>query len=123
MFSYADDFSLLESSNDLDLLGQELTDSLKLVSAWAEKNKLTIAPEKSHVTLLTPWNREINKCPQVFYNGVLIPVNVHPKFLGLTIYSLFNLTPQAGTAADISSQRLQLLKAMSGQDFGDKETL
>jgi hypothetical protein len=91
--SYADDFSLSESAKDLDLLGRKLTDSLKLVAEWANKNKLIIAPEKSHVTLFTPWNREIDKCPDVFYKGVLIPVNVQPKFLGLNLDSLFNLTP------------------------------
>jgi hypothetical protein len=117
--SYGDDFSLSESSNDLDLLGRKLSDSLKLVSEWANKNELIIAPKKSHVTLFTPWNREINKCPDVYYKGVLILVNV----LCLNLDSLYNLSLHLNIAGGKGSSRLQLLKATSGQDFGDKETL
>jgi hypothetical protein len=88
-----------------------------LVSKWVDENKLVIAPEKYHVTLFPPWNREINKCPQVFYNGILISVNTRPKFLGLTLDGIFNLTPHAGTGAEKGLSRLQLPKATSGQEF------
>jgi hypothetical protein len=68
--AYADDFSLTESVPDLDSLGPKLTEHLALISEWAEDNNLNLAPEKSHVTLFTPWNREVNFHPQVFMNGV-----------------------------------------------------
>jgi hypothetical protein len=39
------------------------------------------------------------------------------------LHSLYNLSPHLGIAGGKGSSRLQLLKATSGQDFGDKETL
>jgi hypothetical protein len=121
--SYANYFTLSESSNDLNSLGRKLMDSLKEITDWAEKNKLAISVEKSHVTLFMPWNHELNKCPQVLIDGVPIQVNMRPKILGLTYDPLFTMTPHLGTAKGKGSSRLQLLKATAGQDFGDKETL
>jgi hypothetical protein len=45
--SFADDFSLSESSPDLDELGRKLTEHVEHVTQWAEKNKLAIEPTKS----------------------------------------------------------------------------
>jgi hypothetical protein len=67
--NYADDFYLTESVSDINTLDPILTSHLKLVSEWAAKNKLSVAPSKSTVTVFTPWNREVNFDPHVEFEG------------------------------------------------------
>lgn len=52
--SYADDVQISESSSDLPTLTAALNEDLAHVSQWADDKHLTIAPEKSSVTLFTP---------------------------------------------------------------------
>jgi hypothetical protein len=120
--SYANDFYLLETSPNLNAMGTNLTEHLKEVSTWSERNKLGIAPSKSHVTLFTPWNREMNFHPHVLINNTPIPLNEYPKALGINFNPLF--TPAAHFESLITklSPRELLLKALKGQDYGDKET-
>jgi hypothetical protein len=72
--SYAEDFYLYESAPDLDAL----TEQLRSVSACSVRKKLKIEPSKSHMTLFTPWTKEINKHPAVFIDGTLIALNKTP---------------------------------------------
>jgi hypothetical protein len=75
------------------------------------------------VTLFTPNTREANHHPSVYFEGQLIPLDRLPKFLGLIFSTLFVWTPNANNSKSKSTSRLQLMKAISGLDFGDKETL
>jgi retron-type reverse transcriptase len=67
---YADDFSLSESSSDVDALGPLLTHHLSVISKWAKDNKLEISAAKSHVTLFTPHTKEVNRDIVVTIDGV-----------------------------------------------------
>ena len=121
--SYADDFNLSESGPCVDTLGRNLTEHLKYVTAWAMKNGLEISPSKSTVTLFTPDRHESNLHPQVFIEGTQLPLAKVVRFLGLNLSTHFVSSTQAKSANNKSSSRIQLLKATSGQDWGDKETL
>jgi hypothetical protein len=80
--SFADNFHLTESSPNIETLNTNLTEDLKEVDQLSEKNKFAISPEKSSVTLFTPWNREINHDLEVFLGDALIPVVQKLKHLG-----------------------------------------
>ena len=121
--SYADDFHLSVSGPDVLSLGRELTQCLSRISQWAKENKLVIAPEKSSVTVFTPNTREVNMDPCVYLDGVLLPVDRRPKWLGFTITNMGSPTPHLDSAVVKGNSRLQLMKAIRGLDFGDKETL
>jgi hypothetical protein len=122
--SHADDFALQESFFDLDELGKKLTSHLEHVVKWAEDNKLSIEPSKCHVTLFTPNTREVNSCPPVFIKGVAIPLNKNRKWLGLNMDPMHKCTYHVDNSSIAkANSHLQLLKAIFGQDFGDKETL
>jgi hypothetical protein len=120
---FADDFSLSEMSSDIHSLGVTLTGHLRHISDWAKANKLVITPAKSYVTFLTPNTKEANFHPQVFIDGALISLNKRPKWLGNILSSMFKATPHIDAQRGKLSSRIQLLKATSGLDFGDKETL
>jgi hypothetical protein len=121
--SFADDFALLESSSDISVLEKILTDHLVHVSDWAEKNRLTIAPEKSSVTLFTPDKHQSNIRPDVLYEGVPIPLNTCVKFLGLWWNKHFAWSPHADHIYKQINKQAKLLKTTSGQDWGVKEVL
>jgi hypothetical protein len=121
--SYADDFGLAKRSLDIDVLGQRLTAHLAIILQWAESKKLQIALLKSLVTLFTPMTRQSNCCPDAYIDGVQIPLNREPKWLGNTLSTHFKSTPHLKGSHGKGSSHLQLLKATSGQDWGDKETL
>jgi hypothetical protein len=121
--SYADDFNLSESSPNLETPGRTLTEHLVHVSEWEKENKLVIAPAKLFVTLFTPWTKKANSVQAVFFEGTQLPLNTLPKTLGLTLGTLFKNSSHTSTLCPKLAKRQQLLKATSGQDFGDKETL
>jgi hypothetical protein len=116
--SYADDFNLSESLPDIDSLGRNLTEHLKLVSEWAE-----IAPSKSTVTLFTPDKHQSNFHPQVYIGNTLLPLAKVVKHLGLNLCTHFVTSPHLKINKTKLSGCLRLMKAASGQSWGDKETL
>jgi hypothetical protein len=89
--SYADNFFLAESDSDLAALGQKLQSNVDPVVEWACLKKLSIAPNKSQVTLLTPFTKQVNERPAFAVDGTDIPLCCTPKILGLpsTRYSAF----------------------------------
>jgi hypothetical protein len=104
-------------------LGPRLMDHLTHISQWADENNLEIAPAKFYVTLFTSWNRVANFHPQVFVDGQLILLNKRPKHLGINQCSSYAPTPQIESSMAVGNKGVQYLKAISGQAWGDKETL
>ena len=58
-----------------------------------------------------------------YHPDILIPLNKNPKILGVTFSSHFTFSPHINNITAKATSHLQLLKATSGQDWGDKETL
>jgi hypothetical protein len=85
--------------------------------------KLKVEPSKSHVTLFTPWTKEVNKHLKVYLDGVLLPLKKNPKQLGITFSPLNASSAHVAAILPKLNKGHQLLKATSGQSFGDKETL
>jgi hypothetical protein len=79
--AYADDIIVSESSSDLPTLASSLNDDLEHASQWADD--IIIAPEKSTVTLFCPDPAQSDHHPQVFLDGVLVPLDKKPKYLGI----------------------------------------
>jgi hypothetical protein len=117
--NYADDFELSESSPDIGTL----TENLKHISKWTKDNKLAISTSKSCVPLFSPHTSQSNVCPDVSIDGVPVPLDKGPKWLGVTLNKLGIYSPQAESAEAKGRKGHRLLKAVSGQDFGDKEVL
>jgi hypothetical protein len=82
--SFADDFTVSESSNDLPTITTALCEALGQIESWADSKDLSIAPNKSSITLFTPDPAHGKFHPQVLYKGDVIPLNKYPKILGIT---------------------------------------
>jgi hypothetical protein len=110
--SYADDFMVLESDADLEALNRKLLASVSSITDWASRKKLSIAPAKSQVTLLTPWSKQYNTRPEVYIDGVDVPLCTTPKILGVTCDPMFCFHEHVTAIAAKATQRLNILKAV-----------
>jgi hypothetical protein len=105
-------------------LEQKLQVSVDAIIAWAATKKLSISAAKSQVTLFTPWNKQFSYHPKVYFDGVLIPLKKTPKLLGNYLDTMHTGNNQAYTNSSKGNQRYNIMKAVSGSDWGhDKETL
>jgi hypothetical protein len=87
------------------------------------RQKALYSPKKSTVTFFTPNTKEVNCNPGVFLNGIPIPVDRITKWLGFTISNLGSPTPHLVNGKVKGDSRLQIMKAIRGQDWGNKEML
>jgi hypothetical protein len=101
-----------------------VTDDLAHVSKWSADKNLTIAPNKSSVTLFTP-DRAQSQChSQAILGDDPIPLNKNPKILGVTFDTFLNFSYHIKKIATRIASRLQILKALVGTSWGQqKETL
>jgi hypothetical protein len=80
----------------------------------ADKKNLTIAPNKSSVTLFTPDPPQFKYHPQVFYKGCLLPLNKNLKNLGINFEPQLIYSIHSGIQAPRASGRKQIMKAVYG---------
>jgi hypothetical protein len=122
--SYADEIYLLESDVKIDIISNKLNADIEEISAWAKRKNLVLAPEKLQVTLFTPHNKEFNCHSQVFIDGVLVPLNKTPLWLGIKQDTKFCMKDQTSHLLDKTNPRVPILTAIGGSTWGsDKETM
>jgi hypothetical protein len=79
--SFADDFTIGASDENLANIEAALNNDLICISKWAKGKRLKIKAPKSQMTYFTPWNRE-SADPRIFFEGNQIPVKKDMKILG-----------------------------------------
>ena len=122
--TFADNTTVYDSNVCITTLEEQISDDLTAISNWAKSLDLEIAPQKSAVTLFSPSTHEHKYHPQVFIDGVLLPLDKNPKILGVIFDPLFTFSPHTRHVAKKASDRLRVLKALSGTLWGqDKETM
>ena len=119
--NYADDYTLIASGVDIDEVEVRLNDDLALIADWARRKRLTLAPDKSTVTLFTADSHQYNYHPRIYLNGSLIPLERNPKILGVTWDPLLTFGPHARAVAGKVRSRLNILKALAGTDWGHSQ--
>ena len=122
--SYADDIYVSESSSDLPTITTALNEDMQHISQWAEDKHLSIAPEKSTITLFTPDPAQAKFHPQVLLDGVIIPLDKRPKYLGVIHTTQHVSTPHIEAAGVKALRELNVLRALTGTSWGhQKKTL
>ena len=116
--SYADDFTILASDVDPDVIDERLNYALERILKWTKRKLLSISAEKSSVTFFTTDPHQHQHHPQVKYEGALIPLAKNPKLLGVTLDPHFTFGPHAKRVVDKMGSRLRILKALAGTDWG-----
>ena len=96
----------------------------KVIVEWAENNRLRIAQEKSSISLFTPLHEQFPAHPQVQLKNSTLPLDKTPKIMGVRFDPSFTFTPNIKEVTLKCSNRLNILKALSGTSWGhQKETL
>jgi hypothetical protein len=124
LISYADDTTLAASGPKIPPLCDKINGYLPSLLEFFENRQLMVSAEKSSVTLFTPHTGEAKIHPQIRVHGKVIPLAKQVKILGVIHDTMYTFTPHRKYATTRTRQRLNVLKAMTGSDWGqDKVTL
>ena len=122
--SYADDFTAGASDTEVDRAAAALAEHAGDVADWAHERSLLISARKSTVTLFTPEFRQSHLHPTVPMNGTPLPLERHPKILGVTFDPHFRFHKHVEAIVKKAKPRLNILKLLTGTDWGQqKETI
>ena len=127
MTSNVDDVTIAETlpDNTLDAsqLSARLRESFPPIVEWAENNRLRITPEKSSITLFTPWHKQFPAHLQVELENSTLPLDKIPKILGVQFDPSFTFTPHIKEVTLKCSNLLNILKALSGTSWGHQKEI
>ena len=124
IMSYADDFTIASTHNDIPTATAQLQSYLNILQAWFDKNRLKLAPTKSTITLLTNYTKEHRHTPQLTLENTPIPHKHFTKILGVTYDTSLSFRNHIHDIKQKCTHRLNTLRTLTGTDFGQhKETL
>ena len=122
--SYADDFTAAASSTDPREAGDILASHASDVVSWVGEKRLLLSAPKSSVTLFTPDTHQSHLQPIVPVLGSPLPLDRTPRVLGVKLDTHFTFSPHISDIANKASNRLNILKALAGSNWGQqRETL
>lgn len=121
--SYADDFTLIASGKKIPALGATLSSYLDRLAGFFDSRGLMVSPTKTTVTLLTPDTKEANLHPNVRLKNILLPLEKTPKILGVTLDTMFSYATHTKTVAAKVNNRVNIMRALSGTDWGHQKEL
>ena len=84
---FADDASVWASDKDLNRANRKVQLALEKIEAWSTSKKMTLNVDKSEATFLSPATSEAKWRPSLFIDGLPVPFNPSPKFLGVHLNS------------------------------------
>ena len=85
---------------------------------WADGRQLTIALQKSSVTLFNSDTHQSRLHPQMRIGDAVAPLNRTPKILGVTLDTHFTFAPHARDCVERASRALKVMKATAGSNWG-----
>ena len=122
--SYADDFNASASNKAVPQAAADLAEHAGDVADWAQEKNLLISARKSTVTLFTPQFQQSHYHPTVPLNGNPLPLERHPKILGVTFDPHFRFHIHVEEIVKRAKPRLNILKMLTGTSWGQqKETI
>ena len=122
--SYADDFTACASDTKVDQAAATLAEHARDVTEWAQERSLLISARKSTVTLFTPQTQQSHVHPTVPLDGSPLPLERHPKILGVTFDPHFHFHKHVEAIVKRAKPRLNILKLLTGTNWGQqKESL
>ena len=118
ILSYADDLTIFTQHPKPDTAAVHLQEYIHTLEQWLTTNRLKVSPDKSTLTLITPWNREHNSQPTVTLNNSQIPYNPTPTILGVTYDRGPTFGPHTARVNAKAKTRLNVLHALTNTTFG-----
>ncbi|MEL6803865.1 MAG: reverse transcriptase domain-containing protein, partial [Bacteroidota bacterium] len=119
--SYADDFTACVSDTSVDWAAAALAEHAGDVTGWAQGRSLIVSAQKSTITLFTPEFRQSHLHPTVPLNGTPLPLERHPKILGVTFDPHFFFHKHVEEISKKANPRLKILQLLTGTDWGQQK--
>lgn len=124
LVSYADDLTILATTDSIDRSTALTNVYLQQLSSFFNSRDLQLSTLKSTVTLFTADSKEYRLHPNVIVNNSQLPLNHNPKILGVVLDPKLSLAAHTTYAAQKARKRVSVLKALAGPNWGlDKDTL
>ena len=124
LVSYADDFTLLATGIDPEILAEELNGYLTTLCKFLDDRSLEISAPKCSVTLFTSWTAQHKVHPQVKIADRVLDLKKNPKVLGVIFDPSLTFGPNTKAQIVKARSRNNAIKALSGTTWGQsKETL
>ena len=124
IFSYADDLTILSQHPVVDTAADHLQQYIHRLEEWLTTNRMSVSPQKSSLTLITPFTWEYRAEPRVTLQGSPIPVLPSTKILGVTLDRGLTFRDHISEVSARARSRLNVMKALSSTTFGhSKESL
>ena len=118
LLSYADDITILSQHSKHETAASNLQTYIHSLEDWLNTNRLKVSANKSSLTLITPYNRELNITPHVTLNNTPLPINNTPKILGVTFDRMMTFRPHTTDINTKAKQRLNVLRALTHTTYG-----
>lgn len=117
-FAYADDLALATQNKNMDILGATLTQDLKLLSIYFKNWRLTPSTTKTESSCFHLNNRMANSAINVTLNGVTLPYNPQPKYLGTTLDRTLTFRTHLTKLASKLRTRNNILHKLAASSWG-----
>ena len=117
IMSYADDFTITSTHNDLPTATSQLQSYLNTLQTWFDTNRLKVAPTKSTITLLTNYTKEHRHTPQLTLDNTAVPNKHSTKILGVTYDTSLSFMDHMHHIKQKCTHRLNTLHTLTGTDF------
>ncbi|GBO06673.1 hypothetical protein AVEN_90420-1 [Araneus ventricosus] len=121
---FADDIVLWKSGAQVEEIESDVNLALGDLREFADHHKLILNANKSYVSFFTTNKKLYNYEPRVRFDGQNISTVKHPKYLGFLLDPEFTCNKHIESLITKSRRRLNILKYISGRDWGaNAETL
>ncbi|GBM34990.1 hypothetical protein AVEN_240355-1 [Araneus ventricosus] len=121
---FADDVVIWKNDKDVIKIENSLNENMVAIQSFAEEHKLNFNPAKSFTCIFTTNRLMFNLQPKIYLKGNLLETTKSPTYLGFTLDTEINCGKHIAKLVEKGRKRLQLLKFISGRDWGaNSETL
>ena len=119
---FADDLTLQTTGDKPEEAAKEMQKALDAVSAWAEQNYVEIAVDKTAAMVISVDPKETagKSTPYLEMQNAAVPYAKTTQILGVEIDTQLRFTDHASAAKKNLTRRTQILRALTGWDWGLK---
>ncbi|GBM03393.1 putative RNA-directed DNA polymerase from transposon BS, partial [Araneus ventricosus] len=115
---FADDVVIWKNDKDVIKIENSLNENMVAIQSFTEEHKLNFNPAKSFTCIFTTNRHMFNLQPKIYLKGNLLETTKSPTYLGFTLDTEINCGKHIAKLVEKGSKRLQLLKFISGRDWG-----
>ena len=118
IMTYADDLTIIAQHSNYNTAAANMQQYVHELEQWLQTNRMTVAPAKSTLTLITPYKVEYHAHPRVTLNGTPIPLTEEPTILGLTLDRGMTFRAHTDNVNAKAQKRINVLRALTNTSAG-----